>query len=85
MALPIKHNHQVDTRKIYYDPEEVIESLAELAGFSAYKVLDEVNHIEGYLIEPDDEELRAFLACEDATEQHEAELVSAMASYMKEE
>lgn len=82
MTLPTRYNHQVNTSGIYFDPEEVIESLAELAGFTAYKILDENSNHEGYVLEANDKELREFLAAEDAAEQHENEIVSTMGSYL---
>lgn len=82
MTLPTKYNHQVPASQIYYDPEELIEALAELAGFTAYKILDEVDHEVGFTIDPNDEELREFLAAEEAAEEHEKELVAAMGSYL---
>lgn len=86
MALPIKYNHQVPAgTPTYVDPEELIEALADLAGFTAYKVLDENSNFEGYIIEADDEDLRNFLSAENAAEQHERELVAALGSYMEDE
>ena len=61
MALPIVYNHRVNETKIIVDPEEVIESLAELAGFTAYKVLDENSTFIGYCLEANDEDLREFI------------------------
>ena len=83
MALPIKFNHQVSSgTEVYHDQEEVIESLADLAGFTAYKVLDENSNFEGYVIEANDEDLRAFLEAESLAENFEAEQVSALGSYL---
>ena len=83
MALPIKFNHQVSSgTEVYHDQEEVIESLADLAGFTAYKVLDENSNFEGYVIEANDKELKAFLEAEALAENFEAEQVSALGSYL---
>lgn len=86
MALPTKYNHQVNKgTEIYHDSEELIESLADLAGFAAYKVLDENSNFEGYVIEANDKELRDFLAAESAAENHEFEVVDALGSYMEDD
>ena len=86
MALPVKYNHRVPAgTSTYVDPEELIEALADLAGFTAYKVLDENSTLEGYMIEADDEGLRNFLSAENAAEQHERELVAVLGSYMEDE
>lgn len=86
MALPIKYNHQVTTgTEIYHDSEELIESLADLAGFTAYKVLDENSNFEGYVIEANDKELRAFLEAESLAGDLEAEQVSALGSYLEDD
>lgn len=86
MALPIKYNHQVTTgTEIYHDSEELIESLADLAGFAVYKVLDENSNFEGYVIEANDKDLREFLAAEFAAESHEVEVVNALGSYMEDD
>ena len=61
MALPIKYIHQVDEKPIYCDHEEVIEALAELAGFNVYEVKGFNDEHEGYIIEPQDKDLREFL------------------------
>ena len=83
MALPTKYNHQVCSgTEVYHDQEEVIESLADLAGFTAYKVLDENDAFEGYVIEANDKELKAFLEAEALAENLEAEQVSALGSYI---
>ena len=83
MALPIKYNHQItNEHEIYIDSEEIIESLADLAGFTVYKILDENSCFAGYFMEANDKDLREFLAAESAAEQHENEIVSAMGSYM---
>ena len=85
MALPIKYIHQVEGKPIYSDHEEVIEALAELAGFRAYEVKGFNDEHEGYIIEPEDLELRKFLEAEIASEKCEDELVGAMGSYLEEE
>lgn len=83
MALPTKFNYQVrNGTEVYHDQEEVIETLADLAGFTAYKVLDENSNFEGYVIEANDEDLRAFLEAETLAENLEAEHVSALGSYL---
>lgn len=86
MALPTKFNHQI-TRgtEVYHDQEDVIESLADLAGFTAYKVLDENGNFEGYVIEANDKELRAFLEAESLAGDLEAEQVSAFGSYLEDD
>ena len=85
MSLPCKYIHQVDGKPIYSDHEEVIEALAELAGFRAYRVKGFNDEHEGYIIEPEDPELRKFLEAEIASEKCEDELVAAMGSYFEEE
>ena len=85
MALPIKYTHQVTSGTLYSNSEELIESLADLAGFTAYKILDENSNFEGYLIDANDEDLRIFLSTETTAEQHEAELVTALCSYMEDD
>lgn len=86
MALPKKYIHQItDTRQLHLTPEDVIEALADLAGFTAYEVLDENDGFEGYQLVANDEELRDFLACEESSEQYENELVTALGSYMEDE
>lgn len=82
MALPIKYIHQVEGKPIYSDHEEVIEALAELAGFRAYKVKGFNDEHEGYFIEPEDPELRKFLEAEIAADKLEDEIVGAIGSYM---
>lgn len=83
MALPIKFNYQVrGGTEVYHDHEEVIESLADLAGFTAYKVLDENSNFEGYVIEANDKELQAFLEAESLAADLEAEQVQALGSYL---
>lgn len=83
MALPIKYNHQVHSgTEVYHDQEEVIEVLADLAGFTAYKVLDENSNFEGYVIEANDKELQAFLEAESLAEDMETEHVQALGSYL---
>jgi len=81
MALPKRVVRKVDENSIYTSKDELIESLAELAGFTVFEVYDETA-FQGYAIEAVDEELRAFLAAETATEQHEAEVVAAMGSFL---
>lgn len=83
MSLPCKYIHQVEGKPIYSDHEEVIEALAELAGFRAYRVKGFNDEHEGYIIEPEDQELREFLAAEHAAEKLEDEIVGAMGSYME--
>ena len=85
MALPIKYIHQVEGKPIYSDHEEVIEALAELAGFRAYRVKGFNDEHEGYIIEPEDPELRKFLEAENAAEKLEDEIVGAMGSYLEDE
>ena len=86
MALPTKFNYQVrGGTEVYHDHEEVIESLADLAGFTAYKVLDENGNFEGYVIEATDEDLRAFLEAETLAGDLEAEQVAALGSYMEDD
>lgn len=83
MSLPTKYNHQIHKgTEVYHDSEEVIESLADLAGFTAYKVLDENSNFKGYIIEANDEDLRAFLEAESLAGDHEAEQVSALGSFL---
>ena len=83
MALPTKFNYQVTSgTEVFHDQENVIETLADLAGFTAYKVLDENSNFEGYVIEANDEDLRAFLEAESLAENLEAEQVSALGSYL---
>ena len=84
MALPIKYNHQVEKRELY-DTEEAIESLAELAGFKVYRILDENSNFIGYTLQPADPELDAFINAEIATEKAEAELASCFDCYFEEE
>ena len=62
------------TRTIY-STEEVIEVLADLAGFTVTK------NNEGYTIEPIDDDLKEFLQAETAADAYEQELCTAMASY----
>lgn len=85
MVLPIKYNHQVDEKQMYLTPEEVIESLADLAGFTAYEVRDEMSSVIGYVLKENDKELQDFLAIEEAAEQHEAEIASCFDCYFEEE
>ena len=80
MALLVKYNHQ--TSRPLYDTEEAIESLAELAGFKVYQILDENSNFVGYTLQPNDEELDHFINAEIAAEEHEAETVSAMGSFL---
>lgn len=80
MALPTRYIHQVDEKAIYHDAEELILSLAELAGFNIYEVKGYNDEHEGFIIEATDKELREFLAAETASEEHEAELVDAISS-----
>lgn len=83
MALPIKYNHQVlRGTEIYHDQEEIIEVLADLSGFTAYKVLDENSNFEGYVIEANDKELQAFLEAQSLSEELENEQVLALGSYL---
>ena len=83
MALPIKFNHQVNKgTEVYHDQEEVIETLADLSGFTAYKVLDENSNFEGYVIEANDKELQAFLEAQSLSEELENEQVLALGSYL---
>ena len=85
MALPIKYIHQVEGKPIYSDHEEVIEALAELAGFRAYEVKGFNDEHEGYIIEPEDPELREFLAVENVAEKLEDEIAAAIGSYLEDE
>ena len=71
MALPKRVVRKVDENSIY-TAEEMMESLAELAGFTVFEVYDE-HKFAGYSMEAVDEDLRAFLAAETAAEAHEAE------------
>jgi hypothetical protein len=83
MALPTKFNYQVTSgTEVFHDQEDVIETLADLAGFTAYKVLDENSNFEGYVIEANDKELKAFLEAEALAENFESEQVSALGSYI---
>lgn len=59
-----------------YTQEEVIEVLAELAGFKVTRVF------QGYRIEPIDEDLNEFLQASIAEQQHEAEVCSAIGSFL---
>ena len=81
MALPKRVVRKVDENTIYTSKDELIESLAELAGFTVFEVYDETA-FQGYAIEAVDEDLRAFLAAETAAEKHEAEVVGAMGSFL---
>ena len=82
MALPTKFNHQIHKGiEVFHEQEEVIETLADLAGFTAYKVLDENSNFEGYVLEANDKELRAFLEAEILAGDLEAEQVEALGSY----
>ena len=86
MALPTKFNYQVTSgTEVFHDQEDVIETLADLAGFTAYKVLDEHGDFEGYVIEANDKELRAFLEAESLAGDLEAEQVSALGSYLEDD
>ena len=86
MALPIKFNYQVrGGTEVYHDHEEVIESLADLAGFTAYKVLDENSNFKGYVIEANDKDLQAFLEAEELAGDLEAKEVAAFGSYMEDD
>jgi hypothetical protein len=80
MTLPVKYNHQ--TSRPIYDVEETIETLAELAGFKVYEILDENSNFVGYTLQPIDKELDHFINAEIATEEHEAEIVGAMGSFL---
>ena len=86
MALPIRYNHQIkNSTEIWNDSEELIESLADLAGFEVYKVLDENSRFVGYVTEATDKELREFLAVEDAEEQNEIAVLGSFDCYFEEE
>lgn len=67
------------------DTENFMAMLAELAGMKVTKLFDDNIHFIGYTMEPIDKELREFLAAESASEKYEAEIVSAMGSYMEDE
>lgn len=83
MALPTKYTHQVTQgTEVYHESEELIESLAELAGFTAYKILDENSCFAGYIIEANDKELQEFLSAETASEKDELLVVSSMGSFL---
>jgi len=84
MALPIRYIHQNSNRHIC-TPEEALESLAELAGFKVFKVLDENSMLIGYTVQPEDPELDEFINAEIAAQKHEEELVAAMGSYLEED
>jgi len=61
MALPKRVVRKVDENTIYTSKDELIESLAELAGFTVFEVYDETA-FQGYAIEAIDEDLRAFMS-----------------------
>ena len=67
------------------DSEIFIAMLAELAGMKVTKLFDDNMHFLGYTMEPEDPELREFLAAEIAAEKLEDEIVGAMGSYMEDE
>ena len=86
MALPIKYEHQVRKGlEVFHDSEEVIETLADLAGFTAHKVIDDMGSFVGYVMEAQDKELREFLAAEDAAEADEMIVLGSFDVFFAEE
>ena len=67
------------------DTEVFIAMLAELAGMKVTKLFDDNVHFLGYTMEPIDEELREFLAAEEATNQAEEQLSRSFDCYFEEE
>lgn len=84
MALPTRYIHQNSNRHIS-EPEEALESLAELAGFKVFKILDENSMLIGYTLQPEDPELDEFINAEIAAQKHEEEIVAAMGSYLEDD
>ena len=86
MALPTIFEHQIHSAtEVYHDSEEVIESLADLAGFTAYKLLDENSNFKGYIIKANDKELQAFLEAEALAEDYEVKELKILDSYMEDD
>lgn len=80
MALPVKYIHQVDETRVYCNVEELIESLAELAGLNVYEIKGFNDEHEGYIIEVPG--LDDFSKAELAAEKAEEEIVSSLGSYL---
>lgn len=67
------------------DTEVFIAMLAELAGMKVTKLFDDNVHFLGYTMEPNEEDLREFLAAEEATTETEEQLLRSFDCYFEEE
>ena len=67
------------------DTEVFIAALAEIGGMKVTKLFDDNVHFLGYTMEPIDEDLREFLAAEEATNQAEEQLSRSFDCYFEEE
>ena len=79
LCVPVKPDNAEE------DVGTFIAMLAELAGMKVTKLFDDNVHFLGYTMEPIDEDLREFLAAEDATTEAEEQLLSSFDCYFEEE